>query len=122
MKIVTAHWLDHIHLWLFFATFLSIFVLCLVILPLRERWLAESRQWPMDRMPSYFGFDELSHNKTGEGFNRWLVRDGHRRVRLSLRLVFILTVFCSIWPLISKDYCSVNKCGGRAAPAAASAR
>jgi hypothetical protein len=118
LKIVTAHWLDQIHLWIFFAMVPSTFLLTAIIYPLRRSWLIESRKWPVDKDIGIF--DESSHNKTGESFNRWLIRNQHYRLRAVLKMFWITAVFIMIWPLISKDYCSINKCRGVGAPVAVS--
>ncbi len=120
MKIVTSHWLDYIHLWIFFAMFPLLLIVIAVIHPLRRNWLIESRQWSSDRGLQYL--DESSHNKTGENFRRWLIRNGHRQARTLLNVMWLLTAFTLIWPFISKDYCSINTCRGQLSPAGSVSR
>lgn len=111
LKIVTAHWLDHVHLWIFFAMVPSIFILAVIGDPLRRAWLAESRQWLPDEDVRHL--DESCHNKTGENFWRWLKRNGHHRIQTSVILLSLLTPFIIVWPFISRDYCCINKCRGQ---------
>jgi hypothetical protein len=113
---ISAPWLDELDNWLFVAIFPLTLIAMAIAMPLRRTWLDESRQWPKDR-PRQFLDEILDPNKTGESFGRWLSRNGHHRVRVFLRVLWLPALFILIWPVVSKGYCSVNKCKGHPAPA-----
>jgi hypothetical protein len=114
LKIVTSHWLDQVEPIIFFATLVATLFWLARLYPLRRAWLIESRQWSIDKDVGFF--DEMSCNKTGESFSRWLHRNGYRRWLIMQGAIMLLMLFTFIWPVISKDYCSINKCKGHPVP------